>query len=203
MSHMITVELWRSERDRDHGTDKTRVTRWVCSCGRLGPGVELGKGDIAEAKARRPARSRRREPCQPVDQMSAYNRLVCRFGGQRPQIQCWSPTEYRVQVTGWHVHSGAATSAPFGDGKTLEAACGSLLRQVDAPHVDLVTGDCDWQCEARYSGSPKARIAHGLLVRVLEESAATVNRWPAWRRGLPPCPSDGCNMATGHPGECE
>jgi len=132
---------------------------------------------------------------------SAYERLVACFGGQPPQVQCWSPTEYRVTYHRWHLHDGASTSAPFADGKSLEAACESLLRQIDQAHVELVEGDCDWQCEARYSGSPKAKLAHGLLLKILEESAATVARRPAWKRGLPPCAN--CDLAAGHPPPCD
>lgn len=132
---------------------------------------------------------------------SYYDKLVQRFG-RRPEIQCWSPTEYRVIVAGWHEHNGAVTSRPCGDGKSLEAACESVLRQVDRPHVELVEGECDWQCEARYSGSEKAKLAHGHLMAFIKEAAARVDRWPAWKRGLPPCPSEGCEMAVDHPGEC-
>lgn len=133
---------------------------------------------------------------------SSYDKLVERFVGSRPAVQCWSPTQYRVAYHGWHVHDGACSGAPFADGKTLESACAALLRQVNAEHVMLVEGDCDQPCANRYTSSPKARLAHGRLMAFIEDSAARVDRWPAWKRGLPPCPSEGCNMADGHPGEC-
>lgn len=134
--------------------------------------------------------------------MTAYDRLVARFS-ERPQINCWSPTEYRVVMRGWHMHDGACAAAPMADGKTLEAACEELLRQVERPEVELVAGACDQQCENRYDDSPKSRLAHRRLWDFIERTAAEVDRWPAWKRRLPPCPSNGCNMATGHPGECE
>lgn len=134
--------------------------------------------------------------------MTAYDRLVERLGS-RPEIQCWSPTQYRVTVPGWHYHSGAVSGRPCGDGKTLEAACESFLRQMGLPHVELVEGGCTLQCENRYSDSDKAKTAHRLLCEHIERAAEQVSRWPAWKRGLPPCPTDNCEMAVGHPGECE
>lgn len=134
---------------------------------------------------------------------TAYDRLVVRFGGQLPRIECWSPTQYRVVYDGWHLHSGAVSGSPCADGKTLEQACDSMLRQVDAEHVELVRGrHCDQACANRYTASPKFTLAGKLLMEHIERTAAQVDRWPAWKRGLPPCPSEGCNMAVGHPGEC-
>jgi hypothetical protein len=132
--------------------------------------------------------------------MTAYDRLAARFG--RPEIQCWSPTEYRVIVHGWHQHSGAATGEPIGDGKTLEAACEVLLAAANRPEVEVVEGECDRACAARYRRSPKAEIARRGLMSVIEQAAAEVDRWPAWKRCLPPCPADGCTRAAGHKCEC-
>lgn len=141
--------------------------------------------------------SRRRHPI-----LSAYARLCVRFGGETPAIQCWSPTQYRVSYHGWHLHDGAAHGAPSADGKTLEKACEALLERVDREHVDLVRGGCDRQCERRYDASPKARLAGKLLMAFVEECSARVQRWPAWKRGKPPCATDDCEMAVGHPGAC-
>jgi hypothetical protein len=132
----------------------------------------------------------------------AYDRLVERFKGQRPQIDCWSPTQYRVAYHGWHRHNGAAYGAPFADGKTLGAACEALLNQVDAPEAELVQGSCDQLCANRYNASSKAKLAHRRLMDFIQKTAAEVDRWPAWKRGLPPCPNDGCDRAVGHKCEC-
>lgn len=136
--------------------------------------------------------------------MTAYDRLMIRFNGHRPRVSCWSPTEYRVVYDDWHLHNGAAYGSPCADGKTLEAACDALLRQVDAAHAELVEGrHCDQPCANRYNASDKSKLAHQRLWEHITRTAAQVDRWPAWKRGLPPCASEGCNMATGHPGECE
>lgn len=135
--------------------------------------------------------------------MSIYDRLVTRFGGQRPQITCWSPTEHRVSYLDWHLHDGASAGAPVADGKTLEAACARLLKNVDRPHVELVAGCCDQQCASRYGISPKFKLAMRVLQTVVAEAAAEVERWPAWKRGLPPCPIGECVLAAGHDGSCD
>lgn len=132
--------------------------------------------------------------------MTAYTRLIARFHGQRPTIDCRSPTQYRASYPSWHTHSGVCTGAPAADGKTLELACEALIAQIDALHVELVEGSCSQPCANRYTASPKFKLAHRRLLDSIRGAAAEVDRWPAWKRGLPPCAN--CDLADGHPGEC-
>lgn len=133
--------------------------------------------------------------------MTSYDQVVKRFG-KRPQVDVFSPTEYRVWITGWHVHNGAATSDPVGQGRSLEKACEALLRYVDAPASMLVKGDCDVRCYAKYSQSEShQKAARDGIRAILEENAATVESWPAWKRGLPPCADEECEREDGHKGK--
>lgn len=133
--------------------------------------------------------------------MSAYSEVVRRFG--RPHVTVFSATEYRVWVqSGWHVHDGAASGDPSGDGKTLGKASQALLNYIAQPHVMLVHGTCDQACCNRYNQSRASQLASKRLWQFIEEAADNVERWPAWKRGLPPCAVDECYLADGHKGVC-
>lgn len=131
--------------------------------------------------------------------MTAWSRVVARFG--TPHVDVWSPTEYRVWVqTGWHVHSGASTSDPVGQGRSLESACKALLVYTDRPGSLVVVGECDYQCRRRYDASAASKVAYSGLKKVLDEAAARVAAWPAWKQGLPPCAREECDREYDHPG---
>lgn len=132
---------------------------------------------------------------------SAYNRITERFG-KTPQVQVFSPTQYRVAIRGWQVHSGASTSEPFADGRSLEKACEALLRFIDDPAAWVHEGSCDHLCHAKYSRMRDKQVLNRKRFRtVVEEAAATVARWPAWKRGEPPCEDDDCEGVLGHDGK--
>lgn len=136
--------------------------------------------------------------------VTAYDQVVARFArfGKKPIIAVYSPTEYRVEIVGWHVHNGAATSALFADGRSLEKACAALLKYIERPASMVVEGDCDYQCASRYMKSKSHQAAARASLRtVVDEAADAVDHWPAWKRGLPPCEEDECERELGHDGK--
>lgn len=135
--------------------------------------------------------------------MTTYYQQVVDGFGKRPEVTVHSPTEYSVCVSGWHMHSGASTSRPFAGGRSLEAACKRLLALVDEPQVMLVEGEyCDHVCSARYMKSKSHQKASRAAMRsVIEDAARTVDSWPAWKRGLPPCEDERCEREAGHAGK--
>lgn len=120
----------------------------------------------------------------------------------RPTVNVFSPTEYRVTVPGWHVHNGASTSRPFGDGRSLEKACEALLRYCNRPASWVADGDeCDHRCHAQYMHmEDKQAASRASLREVTERAAHTVAHWPAWKRGLPPCEDELCEREDQHEG---
>ena len=133
--------------------------------------------------------------------MSAWDEVVAKFG--QPHVDVWGPTRYRVWVQhGWHVHNGASTSDPSGDGRSLESACRALLDYIARPASMLCEGACDIRCRAKYSQSePHQKAARASTHSVIEEAAATVEKWPAWKRGLDPCTDERCERELGHKGK--
>ncbi len=129
-----------------------------------------------------------------------YDEVTRRFG--RPHVDVFSATEYRVWVrSGWHVHDGAATGDPVGHGKTLEAASKALIAYCDRPQAEVVHGECDQACCNRYSASPKSKLATVAFWNFLKEVSEQVERMPHWKRGLPPCVEERCDLAAGHKGD--
>src|SRR5258705_11897978 len=90
--------------------------------------------------------------------MSAFwFEIIAKFG--QPHVDVFSPTEYRVWVqSGWHVHDGASTQDPCGNGRSLESACKKLLEMCSAPSGMLIEGSCDWRCARKYAQSPQAKV---------------------------------------------
>lgn len=133
--------------------------------------------------------------------MTNYDKILKRFG-KRPSVLVFSPTEYRVTVSDWHVHNGAMTCRPCGDGTTLENACANLLAFCDQPASMAVEGDhCDHVCSAKYMKSKThQKAAHASLRSVIACAAANVESWPAWKRGLPPCVEQECEREADHEG---
>lgn len=140
--------------------------------------------------------------CDEGDRVTAYDRVVAKFG-RRPEVAVHSPAEYSVSVSGWHMHSGAATSCPFAGGRSLEGACKRLLDLIAEPQVMLVEGEhCDHVCHAKYMKSePHQRASRAAFRSVIEDAARTVDSWPAWKRGLPPCEDERCEREAGHKGK--
>lgn len=55
-AHVITIEPWATERQREIPGQRPTIVRWRCSCGRLGAGVQLGGDTDARRSAERRAR---------------------------------------------------------------------------------------------------------------------------------------------------
>ena len=134
--------------------------------------------------------------------MTSYDNVVTRFG-RKPEVQVFSPTEYRVTISGWHVHNGASSGRPIGDGRSLDGACRALLAYVDRPASMVFEGEyCDRVCHVKYAKSePHQEAARASLRSVVEDAARTVDSWPAWKRGLPPCEDERCERELHHKGK--
>lgn len=114
--------------------------------------------------------------------MTALEKIFARFG--RPYVDVFSPTSYRVWVkSGWHVHNGASTGDPVGQGESLEEAAQALLDYVAKPGSLLVKGECDQRCCNQYNASPASKKAYRELREFIKGAAAEVRSWPAWKRG--------------------
>lgn len=55
--HVITIERWKTERERGPATCDKGFVRWYCSCGRLGPALTIGSGASGRARAERRAKT--------------------------------------------------------------------------------------------------------------------------------------------------
>lgn len=53
--HAITIERWKTERERGPVTCDKGFILWYCSCGRLGPALTIGSGASGRARAERRA----------------------------------------------------------------------------------------------------------------------------------------------------